>query len=45
MPESGKPRWFHKLGPKPSSKHQNGTIGPVEHIIVFRDFRFFDVRL
>jgi hypothetical protein len=30
MAESGKPKWFHKLEPKPSSKHQNGIIGPVQ---------------
>jgi hypothetical protein len=41
MTESGKSKWFHKLGPKPSSKHQNGIIGLVEHIdfsaiLVFR---------
>jgi hypothetical protein len=32
MAESGKSKWFHKLEPKSSSKHQNGIIGPVEHI-------------
>jgi hypothetical protein len=40
----GKSKWFHKLEPKPSSKHQNGTIGPVQHIRLFRDFSFLDVR-
>ncbi len=44
MAESGKSKWFHKLGPKPSSKHLNGIIGPVQHIRLFRDFRFLDVR-
>ncbi len=44
MAESGKPKWFHKLESKPSSKHQNGIIGPVQLIGFFRDFRLFDVR-
>jgi hypothetical protein len=44
MAESGKSKWFHKLVPKPTSKHQNGIIGPVQHIGFFRDFRFLDVR-
>jgi hypothetical protein len=35
MAESGKPKWFHILGPKPSSKHQNGIIGPFQHIRLF----------
>ncbi len=35
MAESGEPKWFHKLGPKPSSKHQNGIIGPAQHIRLF----------
>jgi hypothetical protein len=29
---------------KPSSKHQNGIISPVQHIGFFSDFRFLDVR-
>jgi hypothetical protein len=36
MAESGKSKWFHKLGPKHSSKHQNGIIGPVQHIGFFQ---------
>ncbi len=44
MAESGKPRWFHKLEPKPSSKHPNGIIGPVEHIRLFRDFSFSNIQ-
>jgi hypothetical protein len=44
MAESGKSNWFHKLGPKPTSKHRNGIIGLVEHIRLFRDFKFLDVR-
>ncbi len=43
MAELGKPKWFHKLEPKPSSKHQNGIIGPVQHIRVFRDFNFSNI--
>jgi hypothetical protein len=44
MAESGKSKWFHKLEPKPSSKHQNGIIGPVEHIRLFRDFSFSNIQ-
>ncbi len=44
MAESGKPKWFYKLGPKPTSKHQNGIIGPVEHIRLFRDFSFSNIK-
>jgi hypothetical protein len=44
MAESGKPKWFHKLKPKPTSKYQNGIIGPVQHIGFFRDFRSLDVQ-
>jgi hypothetical protein len=44
MAKYGNPKWFHKLGPKPTSKHQNAIIGPVQHIRLFRDFRFLDVR-
>ncbi len=37
MAESGKPKWFNKLGPKPTSKHPNGTIGPeFSAILIFR---------
>jgi hypothetical protein len=45
MAELGKPKWFHILGPKPGSKHQNGIIGPEPFTLgFFLDFRFFDVR-
>ncbi len=44
MAESGKSKWFHKLGPKSTSKHQNGIIGPVEHIRLFRDFSFSNIQ-
>jgi hypothetical protein len=44
MAESGKPKWFHELWPKPSSKHQKGIIGPVEHIRPFRDFSFSNIQ-
>ncbi len=44
MAESEKPKWFHKLESKPSLKHQNGIIGPVQFIGFFRDIRLFDVR-
>jgi hypothetical protein len=44
MAESGKPKWFHKLEPKPTSKHQNGIIAPVQHIRLFRDFTFSNIK-
>jgi hypothetical protein len=46
MAESGKSKWFHKLKlrPKPTSKHSNGIIGPVQHIRVFRDFSFSNIK-
>jgi hypothetical protein len=44
MVGSGKSDRFRKLEAKHISKHQNGIIGPVQHIGVFRDFSFFDVR-
>ncbi len=44
MAESGKPKWFYKLEPKPSSKHQKGIIGPVQHIRLFRDFSFSNIQ-
>ncbi len=44
MAESGKSKWFHKLEPNPTSKHQNAIIGPVQYIVFFRDFRYLDVR-
>jgi hypothetical protein len=44
MAELGKPKWFHKLGHKPSSKHQNAIIGPVQHIRVLRDFSFSNIK-
>jgi hypothetical protein len=44
MAESGKPNRFHKLGPKPTSKHPNGTIGSVQHIRFFRDFSFSNIK-
>ncbi len=40
MAESEKPKWFHKLGPKPALKRQDGIIGPVEH----KDIWLLDVR-
>ncbi len=44
MAESEKSKWFHKLDPKPTSKHQNGIMGPVEHIRLFRDFSFSNIQ-
>jgi hypothetical protein len=44
MAESGKSKWFHKKGYKPTSKHQNGIIGPVQHMGFSPDFKFLDVR-
>jgi hypothetical protein len=44
MAETGKPKWFHKLGSKPSSKSWNGNQGPVQHIRVFRDFSFSNIK-
>jgi hypothetical protein len=44
MAKSGKPKWFHKLESKPSSKHQNRIIGPVQHIRLFRDFSFSNIQ-
>jgi hypothetical protein len=44
MAELGKPKWFHKLEPKPTSKHPNGIIGPVQHIRHFHDFGFSNIQ-
>ncbi len=44
MAESGKSKWFHKLEPKPTPKHQNGIIGPVQLIRLFRDFSFSNIQ-
>jgi hypothetical protein len=44
MAELGKPKWFHELWSKPTSKYQNGIIGPVQHIRLFRDFSFSNIQ-